>query len=639
MSQRIFLTTLFLCCVGLVIWALSFSSRGKADFTFCNGDEVRTLDPAASNGQPEGRIISALFEGLCGRDARDMSPVPGIAKSWNISEDGLIYTFKLRTDARWSNGRMITADDIIWSMRRFLHPETAAEYAFEMWYIKNARKFTLNSLLEPGDPVEIELHEKHHGAPPYAEGKKLYGRLMPKTSLLDKINGNENSSDSTRKAQNAELNESPELSSRIFHVEINGTVRNFCKSQPNEKLPDGLEPCKWVLLDFSAVAFRKLSPTEIEIQLNHPVPYFLSLLSFYPMAPVNRECVEQYGSPNWTKPENIITNGPFLLQQRRIRDRIRLKKNPLYWNAENVHCNIIDALAIKYTTTGMNMYMTGQCEWITTVPTDVVNLLRDRDDFHGEPYLGTYYYVINTSNSHGDASVAKALGDVRVRRALNMALDRNEIVNRVLRGGQIPARSLVCERISKQIPYTPGQCASYNVSEARRLLSEAGYPEGVGFPQLTILYNSMESHRTIAELVQAQWLKNLGIKVRLQNQEWPEYLAKRAAGDFHVTRAGWGADYIDPITFLLLFTSESPQNDARWFNPKYDALLERAKQEPNITRRLEFLHEAEQLMMDEVPVIPIYFNVSQQMVAPEVEGWYSNLLDDHPLSAIRVKKK
>lgn len=618
MKQRFFLYTILTLCVAMLAWAISFSSQPKADFTFCNGDEIKTVDPAMASGQPEGRVISAIFEGLCNHHPESLAPTPGVATHWEISDDGCTYTFHLRKNALWSDDTPVTATDFTWSMRRFLHPETAAEYAFEMWYIRNAKKFTIQSEMQPGDPVEIELHEKLPGGRAFAEGKIIRGVL-------------------------AEVDKSEALAP-VYVVEVDGTRRVFRQSMDATQTPaawrgEPTETCRWVLFDFAHVGISQPDDFTVVFTLDHPVPYFLTLLSFYPMSPVNRACLETHGSPQWTKPENIVTNGAFLLESRRIRDRVRLRKNPKYWDAASVHCETIDALAVKFTTTALNLYMTGQSDWIATVPMDIIPELRKRPDWQSKPYLGTYYYIINTGDAHGDPRVAKALGDARVRRALGMAINREELTEKVLEGGEIPSYNVVCGRISDSIPYRPATMERYNPEKARELLTEAGYPGGQDFPELTLMYNTSESHRIIAELVQSHLFRNLGIRIRLQNQEWAEFLTKKAKGDFHFARAGWVADYVDPMSFLLMFTSDSPQNDPNWKNPRFDALIREAMFEPDTTRRLDLLHDAEQIMLDEVPIIPIYVNVSKQMVNPRVSGWHANLLDMHPLKDIKVEKE
>jgi hypothetical protein len=322
-----------------------------------------------------------------------------------------------------------------------------------------------------------------------------------------------------------------------------------------------------------------IDPHTLEIRLNHPVPYFLQLMGFYPFSPVNRRCVETHGYPAWTRPENLVGNGAFRLEFRRVRDRIRLVKSPTYWNRDQVQLQTIDALAVKSTTTMLNLYMTGKADWITAVPTEVVTDLLARDDFEPAPYLALYYYLINTQRP--------PLNDPRVRRALAMAVDRREIVEQVTRSGQVPAYSLVPEEISNYVDYSPPAFGTFDPEQARKLLAEAGFPGGRGCPRIEVLYNTHESHKAIAEVVQAQWKRHLGIDVTLSNQEWGAYLTSRRQGRFMVARAGWIGDYIDPNTFLDLFTSDNPQNQSGWSHAEYDRLVDEAQREPDDRRRME----------------------------------------------------
>ena len=588
-------------CLAAVAWAVSFGTLPKADFTFCNGDEIKTVDPALVTGQPEGRIVWALFEGLCRWDPRTLKPLPGMAERWEISDDKLRYTFFLRHDALWSDGSSVSAGDFVYSFRRFLHPATAAEYAFELWYVSGAQKFTTGKV-DVGDPVEVELKEKPPGALAHAPGVMLYGQLV--------------------------AIEGPEKAP-VYTVEIDGCRRRFSQ-QPTAA---DQEPCEWVLYDFREVGIHAVDDYTLEIHLKHPVPYFLNLMGFYPMSPVNRRCVETHGFPAWTKPENIVCNGPFLLKFRRIRDRIRLVKNPTYWDHDNVRLDVIDALAVKSTTTMLNLYLTNQADWIPTVPIEVIPELQERPqhDFHSAPYLGNYYYLVNTKDP--------AMKDVRVRRALNLTMNKKDIVEKVARAGQVPARSMVPEKISEYIDYKPQFCGAYNPAAARKLLAEAGYPEGRGFPKIEILYNTSEAHQTIAELIQHQWKTELGIDVGLQNQEWSDYLAKRRQGEYQLARAGWIGDYVDPNTFLEMFTSASPMNQTGWANAEFDRLIELAQEEPDEARRLAFFGQAERILMDELPVIPIYYYVSAQMVKPYVRGFYPNIQDVHQLKWIWIDEE
>jgi oligopeptide transport system substrate-binding protein len=611
---------------GGAVWALRASSLPPADFTFSNLGEIKTVDPALVTGSSEGRVVEALFEGLTRWHPEKLTPQPGMAYNWEISADGLTYTFFLRPEARWSDGTPLTAEDFVWSFRRFLHPETAAEYAAELWYIVGAKKYT-SAQIELGDPVEVELPEKPPGARPFARGITLRGRLVgiqigPDLQAITPLPVLPQDPPSAASAPGNAKDEPP-----IYWVDVDGELLAF---QKGGKTP-GTRDYQWLLYDFANVGIRAVDRHRLEIRLRHPVPYFLALMGFYPFSPVPPHCVESFGYPEWTKPGKLVTNGPYVLEFRRIRDRIRLRKNPYYWDRDNVRLEVVDVLAVESYTTNLNLYFTGQTDWIPIVPAEVIPEIRRRcpEEFHSYPLLGTYYYLLNTARP--------PLDDVRVRRALAMAIDRKEIVEKVTRAGQRPLRSMVPTVLTVSIPeYIPQEGPQFNVAEARRLLAEAGFPDGREFPPIDILYNTSEAHQAIAELVQAQWQRYLGIRVGLRNQEWAAYLSSRRRGDFYVARAGWIADYVDPISFLDMFSGDSPLNNTRWNHPEFNRLLERARHETDPKLRLELLATAERILMEELPAIPLYEYVSQNLVRPYVRGFYSNPKDFHPLKHIWV---
>ncbi|GAB4129649.1 MAG: peptide ABC transporter substrate-binding protein [Thermogutta sp.] len=600
-----------------VVAAIALVRPDKADFTFCNGTEIKTVDPALVTGQPEGRVVWAIFEGLTSYDPRTLEPLPGVAESWEVSPDGKTYTFRLRREARWSDGRPITAEDFHWSFQRLLHPETAAEYAYEMWYVTHAEQYTAGRV-DVGDPVEIELPDRSRGAPPFARGKVLYGRLLaverPGSAVAD---GKSVPADTVGTAE------------PVYVVEIDGRMRRFQRRSAEPRDPSA-EDYAWLLYDFRRVGIHVVDPYTLRITLNHPVPYFLQIVGFYPMAPVPRHCVERYGYPAWTKPENIVCNGPFVLKSRRVRDRIRLEKNPYYWDRDRVRLNTVDVLAVESAVTGLNLYLTGSSDWIPSVPNEIVpDLLRSgRSDFRPAPYLATEYYIFNTRR--------KPLDDARLRRAIAMAVNKREIVARVLRSGQIPAESLVPEDIARYVDYQPPRCEPYAPERAAALLAEAGFPGGRGMPRLELLYNTHESHQAIAELLQSQWKRSLGLDVRLTNQDWARYLASRRQGEFWISRAGWIADYLDPNTFLEMFTTGNPNNHGGWSNSEYDALVASAQVEARPEVRMRIFRRAEEILLREMPLIPIYWPVTRNMVQTRVRGFYPNILDIHPLKDIWI---
>ncbi|HEY1065940.1 MAG TPA: peptide ABC transporter substrate-binding protein, partial [Pirellulales bacterium] len=415
--------------------------------------------------------------------------------------------------------------------------------------------------------------------------------------------------------------------SKIFTVEINGKPRRFTTPELSEADRRGAEFCQHVLLDFAAVGVKAPDPHTLVVTLINPTPYFRELTAFYTLAPVNRKCVEQFGSPAWTKPENLVVNGPFKLEFRRIRDRIRLVKNPTYWDQENVKLDVVDVLAIQSEQTALNMYLSGKADWTPYVPTYVIPDLRKRPDFQPKPFLSTYFYRVNTTR--------EGLKDRRVRQALSMALDRNDVL-KITEAGEVPAFAIVPPGMPG---YTSPQSLPFDVAKAKQLLAEAGYPEGRGFPRIEILYNNNDAHRVIAEVLQNQWKRNLGIQVDLKNQEWASYLEAQRSLAYSVARAGWVGDFNDPMTFLDLWMSNNPNNETGWKNPEYDRLINDALKEPDEAKRLALLQQAEGIFVEELPAIPIYFYVDKNLVRPYVKGFYHNLLDLHPLQSISIDRE
>ncbi|TWT96050.1 Periplasmic oligopeptide-binding protein precursor [Botrimarina colliarenosi] len=610
------------CLVAMLGGVVAVVKQGQlppADFTFNNDTEIESLDPAVVTGQPEGRIIDELYEGLVKLGPKDRKPMPGVAERWEVSDDGLTYTFHLRRDAKWSDGSPVTARDFVYSMRRFLDPLTLAEYAYQAWYLKNAKRYSRAARgVEIGDRVEVELLEPSADALPFARGEVLRGELV----------GVE-----TDPGVAAEMLDDPAkfIDYRTFVVSIDGEEQRFrIGDRVPARAPTGAKPCRQLTLDFAEVGFRAIDDYTVETVLESPTPYWLNLLGFYPLAPVNQRCIETHGPAKWTEAENLVTNGPFRLEFRRLRDRIRLRKNPHYWNRDGVALETIDALAVQSLTTSFNLYETGKVDWITKVTPLIARELFEaeppRDDFNPDAQFGTYFYAFNVTR--------KPFDDPRVRQALVLALDREEIVTTAC-AGELPARSFTPPGLPN---YDAPECPDTNVERAKELLAEAGYPDGTGFPKIEILYNYEQQHQTIAELIRKQWRRNLGIDVSTRNEEWGSFLSSQRQQKYDVMRRAWIGDYLDPNTFLDLFVTDGENNATGWGDPEYDRLIREAKAEADPEVRIEMLAEAERILMREVPIMPIYYYVSRSMVKPYVYGWYNNLEDRHPLWALSIDR-
>jgi oligopeptide transport system substrate-binding protein len=608
-----FLIVMFVGGAAAVGWAVYGSRLSPADFTFINETEVASVDPALITGQPEGRIVLALFEGLARQRADNNAAEPGVAEKWDISDDGRVYTFYLRENARWSNGDPVTTRDFVYSIRRLLDPLTFARYSYQAWYIVNAQRYNLGgSALEPGDPVEVELNPSPE-LPNTVRGKLLLGKIKEIAS-----------SDAAKRKP-------PSGRNRVFVVEIEGETRRFQVADNDDALAKGITPCRQVLLDFGEVGVRAIDERTLEIRLANPTPYFLNLLAFYPFSPIHQGCLERHGSPAWTRPENIVTNGAFRLVNRRIRDRIRLERSDYYWGRENVRLNVVDALSVDNRTTALNLYMTGMTDWVPVPPAEVLRVLLKsdppRNDLNPAPQLTTYFYLLNTTRP--------PLDDKRVRQALSLAIDREEITRVATGAGEVPAYSLVPPAMPN---YEPQPCPPRDPEAARRLLAEAGYEDGRGFPKLEILYNTDQAHQAIAELVRKQWQRELGINASLRNEEWGSFQDSQQTLNFIISRRAWVGDYLDPNTYLDMYVTNGDNNNTGFSNAEYDKLIAAAAREPDQTKRTGLLQAAERLLMEEMPIIPVYYYVSRNMVRPYVRGFYNTLQDMHPLHAIWIDR-
>lgn len=380
-----------------------------------------------------------------------------------------------------------------------------------------------------------------------------------------------------------------------------------------------------------AVGVRAVGPRTLEVRLLHPTPYFPSLISFTTYLPVHRATVERSGD-RWTRPENWVGNGPYLLEGWEINDRVSLVKNPGYHHPENIELHRIDALSVARASTAFNLYCSGQADLLLDkgmIPSLILPQLRGRPDFHPGPLLATYFYRFNVTRA--------PFNDPRIRRALALAIDKESITEKITRGGEPIAQALTPCGISG---YQPPEGLSRDVKTARGLLRQAGYPGGQGFPRVSILYNKSELNEQIAVEIQAQWKRELGIEVDLRNQEWATYLRSLDTLDFDIARSSWVGDYDDPNTFLDCFVTGRGNNRTGWSNPQYDSLLASALAEPKPVNRFTLLQKAEALLVTEaLPIFPIYHFVGCLMFDPSRwDGLYPNLLDEHPFAAIQRRE-
>jgi oligopeptide transport system substrate-binding protein len=448
-----------------------------------------------------------------------------MARSWSLSKDGLVYTFNLR-DASWTDGRKVTAHDFVYAWERVLNPKTGAEYAYQLFYLKNGEE--------------------------YNKGK---------------------------------------------------------------------------LTDFSQVGVKALDDKTLQVTLRAPTPYFVFLTTFYTLYPVPRWAVEAHGQ-DWVKPGKIVTNGPFKLASWVPQRELVLEKNPAHWDAGTVKLQKVIFMPTEDTNTAFKQFLAGDSDWVPTVPPAQIDAAKQKPEYYVTPYLGTYYFRLNTTKP--------PTNDPRVRKALSMAVDRDSLTKFVTKSGEIPTSSFVpvnmpgYERV-RGLPFDP--------VAARKTLAEAGFPEGKGFPKTELLYNTNELHRAIAQAVQQMWKEHLNIELDLVNVEWKVYLDRQRNLDYQISRAGWIGDYVDPNTFMDMWVTGGGNNQTGWGNKRYDDLIARAGRTLEARERMKLFNDAEKmLVVDELPIMPLYTYVNKGMLSRKVKGWHPNILDQHPLKYISIER-
>ncbi|MGM0396026.1 MAG: peptide ABC transporter substrate-binding protein [Bacillota bacterium] len=491
-------------------------------FNWNIGADPKTIDPVLNGASDGGDVINQTFEGLVREKSGEV--YPGIAESWEVSEDGMTVTFNLR-ESNWSDGTPLTANDFVYSWKRGMDPATASEYAW-IWEYTNV------------------------------------------VGAFDAVNG-------------ASLDE----------VGVSA--------------PD----------DYT-----------LEVQLETPTNYIVSLLSFYHFMPTKQEAVEAGADGAWAKdPENAVSNGPFKLTAYEIGGGLTLVKNDEYWNADAVKIDKIEGQFIDEQSTAYNAYQSGELHFLPDVPpAEIPRLMAEDPNFYVFPLLGTYYYNFNMD--------LEMFQDVRVRKAMNLAIDR-ELITETMASGQIPAAGFVPagfpDHEGEDFSETAGTYGiptdDSAIEEAQALLAEAGYPDGEGFPEFTLMYNTSEGHQQVAELVQEMLKTNLGLQVNLENQEWAVFQDTRKEGDYEVARGGWLTDFMDPMGLLAIFTTENAYNDPNYSNPRYDELLSTAAKTIG-AEHFEALYEAQEILMTELPIIPVYYYTDVMLVSPDLVGWDRSVL-------------
>lgn len=395
-------------------------------------------------------------------------------------------------------------------------------------------------------------------------------------------------------------------------------------------LKNGEEFNNGKVTDFSQVGAKAADDYTLVLNLAHPVPYLPAMVCHQAWYPVHRATIEKFGKIDdrgtaWTRPGNLIGNGYFVLSEWKPHQYIRLLRNPAYWDAGDVKLKEVFFYPIESEDTEERAFRTGQLHVTSTLPISKIAVYEKENSpfYHPHVFLGSYFYRFNVNKP--------PLNDVRVRRALAMSIDRERLVRSVTRGHQLPAGHFTPPDTAG---FTATSNVAFNLAAARKLLAEAGFPDGKGFPRLEILYNTNEGHRAIAEAIQQMWRTGLGVDIGLLNQEAKVQSESMRQLDYQIARYAWIGDYLDPSTFLEMMITGGGNNQTGWSNAEYDRLIAEANSTADTAKRYAAYQRCEQILADECPIAPIYFYTRNNLRRPEVKGWYGNLLDLHPLKGV-----
>jgi oligopeptide transport system substrate-binding protein len=586
-------TALILLCAAAASCATASSSSlyfGAVEppegqqMRYISGGEPQSLDPQIGTGQPEARIYVALFDGLTDLDPKTGEAVPGLAERWESLNDRTEFIFHLRP-AQWSDGTPLTARDVVYSLRRGLTPSLAADNAYMAYDIR------------------------------YAEGFNAAGAFA-------------------RDRRSGEFVEWPGRPGVRFVVPSDPARRADVVTQ-YPQLKAAVENAELVPVRAEDIGVEAIDDATVRIRTMQPLPYLPGLLSHQFFRIVPRQSIEKYGS-DWTTPGKMVSSGPFVLDTWRRYDRIVVTRNPRYWDAAMVKLDRITFYAIEDQVTMLNLYKAGDVDAIYnhTVPAAWWDRIHGLRDYMNQPEAAIEYYQFNVTRP--------PMNDVRVRRAFDAAIDKQALAH--LKRSAKVLTGFVPEGIFPGYP--PARGSSFDVARARALLAEAGYRDAAGqfdparFPatQIEVMYNTAEGNRMVAEFMQAQWRQNLGITVPLRNLEFRTFIDARNRREYRgIARAGWVADYLDPMTFLDLFSTPDGNNGTGWFDPKYAEMLKAANREPDRDKRFALLARAEGYLLDAQPVLPLYTQGTNWLKKPYVQGMYANPLTIHPWKYVYIE--
>lgn len=485
------------------------------------GTDPPTLDWSLATDSTSFTILNNIMEGLT-KFSMEHKPEPALAESWDISEDGKTYTFHIRKNVFWTDGQPLKALDFVYSWNRILDPNTAGDYAYFLFDIKNAEDFN--------------------------SGK---------------------------------------------------------------------------IEDFKLVGAKAIDENTLQVELKRPASYFPSLLTFMSTFPMRKDVVEKHGQ-RWTEPENIITLGPYKLTKWKHHDVLMIEEYENYWGEKVRSAKKVEMIMNENPSSTLALYESGELDFLDSrgLPVLEIPRLNKSKEFITRLAFRGSYIAFNVEK--------KPFDNPLVRKAFGSSIDRQSLVN-LIQGAGIPATSWIPKNM---LAHNPDIGLKFNPEKARKLLAEAGFPEGKGFPEASLLYPDISNNRITAEAIQSMWKTHLGVEVKLINQEWKVYLKTRQHNPPSISRGGWGADFPDPHNFMNLFECKSGNNHTRWCNPEYDRLVEAAAEERDSSKRIELYNKAQKILTEkDVPIVPYTNAVQQNMIKLYIKG-----LEPDPLNLIYFNK-
>jgi oligopeptide transport system substrate-binding protein len=368
------------------------------------------------------------------------------------------------------------------------------------------------------------------------------------------------------------------------------------------------------LKDSSKLGMKVLDPSTFQVTLNKRASYFPNIPTFTVTYPIRKDLVDKFGV-KWTDPGNLVTVGPFVLKEWKHDSKVTLGANPKYYGGQP-KLETVNGYIVNEDTTAINMFESGKLQYVSRLPPVEIERLKTSPAYRNGPFLRGYYYGFNIAK--------KPFNDVRVRQAFALAVDRSQITS-MLKGGQIPTATWVPKGM---LGYEPKVGLDYDLARAKKLLAEAGYPDGKGFPAVTFMFDTRDDHKMIAERLQAMWKKNLGVDLKAQNEDWKVYLNRLKADVPQMFRLGWGADYPDPDNFLALFTSYSGNNYTQWKSKEFDKLVEEGASEANPAKREAIYRKAQSLLLEkDAVIISLFQDALNVLVSPQVKNLKLNAMD------------